>query len=223
MAKLVWDTVGERLYETGVSNVALFVVSDTKTGTYGNGVAWNGVTSIEESPSGAEANALYADNTKYLNLYSVEEFAASINAYMYPDEFAACNGEAALLSGAMLIGQQSRKKFGLVYKTKIGSDTDDSFGYKLHILYGLKAGVTSRTHSTVNDSPEAEEMSWELSATPITATVNGVDYTNIYTIVVDSTAADTTKLKALEDIIYGTESAEPKLPLPAEVYAALNA
>lgn len=221
MAKLEWDKTGERLFETGVSNCALYLMGED--GAYLPGVAWNGVSGIDENPSGAEASAVYADNTKYLNLYSLEEYKATIKAYTYPDEFAKCNGEAELLTG-LHFGQQSRQTFGLVFKTNVGNDIVGSdYGYKLHIVYGLRAGTTSKSHNTINDSPEAEEMSWELSSTPINAEVNGVSYTNISTITIDSTAfadeSGKSKLTALEDQLFGEN---PTLLLPAAVYAALK-
>ena len=167
MAKIVWDKTGERLYETGVKNGVLYV---QEGGTYGKGVAWNGLTAVTESPSGAEATPLYADDIKYLNLLSTEEFGATIEAYTYPDEFAACDGSAALVDGVM-IGQQARKTFGLCYRTTIGNDTNgNDYGYKLHIIYGALAAPSEKAYATINDSPEAITFSWEVTTTPVNVT-----------------------------------------------------
>lgn len=218
MAKLVWDKTGDRLFETGVSQGVLYVQSN---GTYPKGVAWNGLTTVTESPSGAEATALYADNIKYLNLYSTEEFGATIEAYTYPDEFMACDGSAQYAKGAY-IGQQNRKSFGLCYKTLLGNDTDgQDHGYKLHIIYGAMASPSEKAYATVNDSPEAITFSWEVTTTP----VNVAGYEPTASIVIDSTKCDPTKLEALEKILYGADepSAEPRLPLPDEIAATLGA
>lgn len=210
MSKLVWDATGERLYETGVKMGVLYVQSE---GAYPKGVAWNGLTSVTESPSGAEATPLYADDIKYLNLMSTEEFGASIEAYMYPDEFAECDGSAALASG-VYIGQQPRKTFGLCYRTILGNDTESNdYGYKLHLIYGALAAPSEKAYATVNDSPEAITFSWELSTTP----VNVTDHKPTASIVIDSTKCDKTKLAALEAILYGSESEEARLPLPDEI------
>lgn len=213
MAKLVWDKISERLYETGVSNCALYV-SDGEGG-YGKGVAWNGITAITESPSGAEPTALYADNIKYLNLMSNEELGATIEAYMYPDEFNACNGLGTLDDkGGVTIGQQSRKTFALVYKTIIGNDTDNNdYGYKIHIIYGALAAPSEKAYSTTNDSPEAITFSWELTTSPVE--VPGFKPTSSITI--DSTKVDAEALATLEGKLYGTETEEPTLMLPAEI------
>ena len=211
MSKLVWDATGERLYETGVSNGVIYPQSSS--GTYPKGAAWNGLTAITESPSGAEPTALYADNIKYLNLMSAEEFGFSIEAYTYPPEFAECNGEASLATGVS-ITQQKRKQFGLSYKSLIGNDVDgDSYGYKLHLVYGALAAPSEMAHNSVNDSPEATTMSWECSTTPVT--VAGFKPTSH--IVIDSTKANPEKLAALEAKLYGAESVEAMLPLPNEV------
>lgn len=211
MSKLVWDATGERLYETGVSNGVIYPQSSS--GTYPKGAAWNGLTAITESPSGAEPTALYADNIKYLNLMSAEEFGFSIEAYTYPPEFAECNGEAPLATGVS-ITQQKRKQFGLSYKSLIGNDVDgDSYGYKLHLVYGALAAPSEMAHNSVNDSPEATTMSWECSTTPVT--VAGFKPTSH--IVIDSTKADPTKLAALEAKLYGAEAGDAMLPLPDEV------
>ena len=215
MSKLVWDKTGERYYETGVKNCALYVQSST--GTYDNGVAWNGITAITESPSGAEATPLYADDIKYVNLMSAEEFGGTIEAYTYPDAFAECDGSAELSKGVK-IGQQKRKTFGLCYKTTLGNDTDgNEHGYLLHIVYGCLASPSEKGYSTINDSPEAITMSWEFSTTPVE--VPGFKPTSI--IIIDSTKANPKKLADLEAILFGSDSSpEPKaarLPLPSEI------
>lgn len=217
MAKLEWDKTGERLYETGISNGVLYPLEGT-SGTYPKGVAWNGLTAVTESPSGAEPTPLYADNIKYLNLMSAEEFGFTIEAYMYPDEFAACNGEGKLTEG-VTIGQQKRQAFGLSYKTILGNDTDgDAYGYKLHLVYGALAAPSEVARNTVNDNPEAATMSWECSTTPVT--VEGFKPTSH--LVVDSTAVTAEKLKKLEDKLYGSTDEEPSLPLPDEVLTLLT-
>lgn len=211
MAKIVWDKIGERLYETGVKNGVLYVQDES--GAYPNGVAWNGLTSISESPSGAEATPLYADDVKYLELMSAEEFGATIECYTYPDEFAACDGSAAVADGVM-IGQQARKPFGLCYKTTVGNDVlGNDFGYKLHLIYGAKASPSEKAYSTINDNPEAITFSYEITTTPVA--VEGFKPTS--TIVIDSTKVDPTGLAALEAKLFGTESEEASLPLPDEV------
>ena len=210
-APLVWDETGKKLFETGVSNVALYP-QDT-TGVYGAGVAWNGVTNISESPSGAEATTLWANNGKYLNLYSVEEYASSIEAYTYPDEFAECDGSAEIAKGVS-IGQQTRKSFGLAYKTLVGSDTDgNDHGYKLHLVYGCKAAPSERSHATVNDSPEALSFSWEISTTPVSVK----DHKPTASVEIDSTKVEPAKLAAFEKILFGSDTAAARLPLPDEV------
>ena len=216
MSKLVWDTTGERYYETGVKKGVLYVQS---AGTYPKGVAWNGLTAVTESPSGAEATALYADDIKYLNLMSNEEFGATIEAYTYPDEFAACDGSAALVDGVM-IGQQKRSAFGLCYRTAIGNDTDGSdYGYKLHLVYGCQAAPSEKGYSTINDSPEAITFSWEVTTTPVEVT--GHKPTSCITI--DSTKVDPGKLAALEKVLYGDTDTEPRLPLPDEITSIMAA
>ena len=220
MARLVWDKTGERLYETGVSQGVLYPQS---SGTYPKGVAWNGLTTVTESPSGAEATALYADNIKYLNLFSAEEFGATIEAYTYPDEFMECDGSAQYAKGAY-IGQQNRKSFGLCYKTLLGNDTDgQDHGYKLHIIYGAMASPSEKAYATVNDSPEAITFSWEVTTTP----VNVTGFEPTATIVIDSTKCDAEKLQDLEDILYGSDAGgsggtEPRLPLPDEIATTLG-
>lgn len=211
MSKIVWDAVGEHTFETGVRNGVLYL-KDAQ-GAYSTGVAWNGLTSVSESPEGAEATDLYADDIKYLTLMSAENFKATIEAYTYPDEFAECDGSATIADG-VTIGQQSRKPFGLCYRTAIGNDTDgNEHGYKLHIVYGCQASPSEKQYSTINDSPDAVTFSWEVSTTPVN--VNGKKPTA--TLIIDSTKADKTKLTALEAILYGAESTEPRLPLPDEI------
>lgn len=216
MSRLTWDNNGERLYETGVKQGVLYPIQTD--GKYSKGVAWNGLTAVTESPSGAEATALYADDIKYLNLISNEEFGATIEAYTYPDEFAECDGSASLVDGVTL-GQQKRKTFGLCYRTSLGNDVDgNDYGYKLHLVYGCLAAPSEKAYATINDSPEAITFSWEVSTTP----VNVAGFKPTSQITIDSTKADQTKLTALEDILYGkdgdtTEGAGPRLPLPDEI------
>lgn len=213
MAAIVWDATGERLFETGVDHGVLYPISSS--GTYDNGVAWNGLSAITESPSGAEATAVWADNIKYVSLLSAEEFGATVEAYTYPDEFAICDGTAELVDG-VIVGQQARKVFGLCYRTKIGNDVDgNDHGYKLHIIYGAQASPSEKAYSTINDSPEAISFSWELTTTPVNVTgMNATSY-----LVIDSTKCDAEKLAALEKILYGSAEpdAAPRLPLPDEI------
>lgn len=217
MAKLVWDKSGERLYETGVKQGVLYP-QDT-AGTYPKGVAWNGLTAVTETPSGAETTALYADDIKYVNLISAEELGGTIEAYMYPDEFAECDGSVALTPG-MYIGQQDRKTFGLCYRTTLGNDTDsNNHGYKLHIIYGALAAPSEKAYATINDSPEAITFSWEFKTTP----VNVTGHKPTASIVIDSTKVDAEKLAALEKILYGDDTSDgPRLPLPDEVLSTLK-
>ena len=211
MSKIVWDAVGEHTFETGVRNGVLYL-KDAE-GAYTTGVPWNGLTSVSESPEGAEATDLYADDIKYLTLMSAENFKATIEAYTYPVEFEECDGSATIAKG-VVIGQQSRKPFGLCYRTSIGNDTDgNEHGYKLHIVYGCQASPSEKQYSTINDSPEAITFSWEVNTTPVNVT--GKKPTA--TLIIDSTKADKAKLTALEDILYGSESVEPRLPLPDEI------
>ena len=218
MAKIVWDKSSERLYETGVKNGVLYVQGTG--GTYTKGVAWNGLTAVTESPSGAEPTPLYADDIKYLNLLSNEEFGATIEAYTYPDEFAECDGSKSLAAG-VYIGQQARKAFGMCYKTTLGNDTEgNDHGYKLHIIYGALAAPSEKAYETINDSPEAITFSWEISTTPVN--VKGSKPTA--TIVIDSTKANPEKLAALEVILFGADApngegtgTDPRLPLPDEI------
>ena len=221
MSRLTWDNNGERLYETGVKQGVLYPIQTN--GSYSNGVAWNGLTAVTESPSGAEPTALYADDIKYLNLISNEEFSATIEAYTYPDEFAECDGSASLADGVTL-GQQKRKTFGLCYRTSLGNDVDgNDYGYKLHLVYGCLAAPSEKAYATINDSPEAITFSWEVSTTPVS--VAGFKPTSQITI--DSTKADKAKLAALEDILYGKDGAEaegagPRLPLPDEIKTLMS-
>ena len=209
--KLVWDADGERLFETGVSQGVLY--PQNVSGLYPLGVAWNGLTGVTESPSGAEPNPLYADNIKYLNLMSAEEFGATVEAYTYPDEFEACDGSAELAPG-VTVGQQNRQGFGLSYKTLLGNDTEGTdHGYKLHLVYGAKASPSEKSYETVNETPDAITFSWEITTTPVAVT--GMKPSA--TITIDSTKVDATALAALEDILYGTVGGDARLPLPAEV------
>lgn len=217
--KLEWDKSGEHLFETGVDRGVLY--PQAADGTYPKGVAWNGLTSVSESPSGADANALWADNIKYLNLYSAEEFGATIEAYTYPDEFAELDGSAEVAPGAM-IGQQNRKAFGLCYRTVLGNDIQgNDYGYKIHIIYGAQASPSEKSYETINDSPDAITFSWELNTTPVPVT----GHKPTASIVIDSTKCDAAKLTALEEILYGTSGqsgTDARLPLPAEVISTLS-
>ena len=216
MSKLVWDQTGTREYETGVKNGVLYVQGEG--GTYPKGVAWNGLISVTESPSGAEATALYADDIKYLNLMSNEEFGATIEAYMSPEEFDQCDGTASIATGVS-IGQQKRKTFGMAYKTTIGNDVDgNDYGYKIHLIYGALAAPSEKAYSTINDSPEAITLSWEVSTTPVI--VDGFKPTA--TVVIDSTKVDKKKLTALEDILFGSAEKEARLPLPDEIVTIIG-
>ena len=216
MAKLVWDQTGDRLYETGVSKGVLYPIQSD--GAYSKGVAWNGLSSVTESPSGAEANPIYADDMKYLNLLSAEEFSATIEAYTYPDEFAECDGSADIATGVS-IGQQKRKVFGLCYRTVLGNDVDSNdHGYKLHLIYGCMAAPSEKAYTSINDSPEAITFSWEVSTTP----VNVTGFKPTASITIDSTKAKKEKLTALEAILYGAESKEARLPLPDEIATLMS-
>lgn len=218
MSKLVWDDTGKRLYETGVKNGVLYPLSDA--GKYGTGVAWNGLTAVTEAPSGAESTPLYADDIKYLNLISTEEFGGTIEAYTYPEEFEQCDGSAELTKG-VTIGQQPRKTFGLSYRTTLGNDVKNSdYGYKLHLVYGALAAPSEKAYATINDSPEAITFSWEFSTTP----VNVDGYKPTASIVIDSTKCDAGKLEALEKILYGNDDGDgPRLPLPDEIKTLMTA
>lgn len=211
MSKLVWDKVGERLYETGVRMGVLY--PQDATGNYPLGVAWNGLVSVSESPSGAEASPIYADDIKYLNLISAEDFGATIEAYTYPDEFAECDGSATLADG-VFIGQQKRKPFGLCYRTAIGNDVDDNeHGYKLHLIYNALAAPSEKGYSSINDSPEAITFSWEVTTTPVAV----AGFRPTASLVIDSTKVDAAKLTALEAILYGSQGTEARMPLPEEI------
>lgn len=217
MSKIVWDQTGERLYETGVKQGVLYV--QDSGGTYPKGVAWNGLTAVTESPSGAEATPLYADDIKYLNLISTEELGGTIEAYTYPDEFAECDGSASIATG-VYIGQQPRKTFGMCYTTTVGNDVDsNAHGYKLHLIYGALASPSEKAYSTINDSPEAITFSWEFSTTP----VNVTGFKPTANIVIDSTKVASEKMTALEKILYGDTDVEPRLPLPDEVAQVITA
>lgn len=217
MAKLEWDKTGERLYETGVKNGVLYLIDET--GKYSTGVAWNGLTAVTESPSGAEATPLYADDIKYLELTSNEEFGCTIEAYTYPDEFGQCDGSAELATGVK-IGQQPRKMFGFSYKTTVGNDVEgNDHGYKLHLVYGAKAAPSEKAYATINDSPEAITFSWEVTTTP----VNVTGFKPTAHIEIDSTKATAEKLAALEAKLYGGDDAEPELPLPDEIKTLMTA
>lgn len=216
MSALTWDGIGERLYETGVDHGVLYIPGPS--GTYDNGYAWNGLTTVTESPSGAESNPQYADNIKYLNLLSAEEFGATIEAFTYPDEFAQCDGTAVPQAGVS-VGQQPRKTFGMSYRTRVGNDLSGTeFGYKIHLIYGALAAPSEKAFATINDSPEAITFSWEVTTTPVeVGTVNGVDYKPTASLTVDSTKVDATALQNLENVLYGTAGTDPRLPMPAEV------
>lgn len=217
MSKMKWDQTGERLYETGVKQGALY--PQGPDGQYKTGVPWNGLISVSENPSGAEPTALWADDTKYLTLMSIEEFGATIEAYTYPDEFAECDGSAEIEDG-IFIGQQSRKPFGLVYKTTLGNDTEgNDYGYKLHIIYGALASPSEKNYQSINESPEANTFSWEVTTTPVEVT--GFKPTS--QVVINSKKVDPLALKLIEDVLYGTDSQEPTLLLPDEIKALLSA
>jgi hypothetical protein len=217
MSILTWDQTGERFYETGVQKGVLYPIQTD--GKYTKGVAWNGLTAVTESPSGAEATALYADDIKYLSLMSNEEFGATIEAYTYPDEFAECDGSAALADGVML-GQQKRKTFGLCYRTAVGNDVDGSdYGYKLHLIYGCLASPSEKAYATINDSPEAITFSWEVTTTP----VNVTNFKPTSQITIDSKKVGEAKMTKIEEALYGTAEKEAYLPLPDELTALINA
>ena len=216
MAKLVWDQAGQKFFETGVSNGVLYV-SDGQGG-YLKGVAWNGLTSVAENPSGAESNPVYADNIKYLNIISAEEFGATIEAYTYPDEFMECDGSAQVVAGVN-IGQQARKSFGISYRTRVGNDVaGDNLGYKIHVIYNCQAAPSGKTYSTVNESPEAITFSWEVTTTPVP--VEGFRPTS--TVVFDSTKLEAEKMAAVENALYGGASSEPGLPSIEELLALVQ-
>lgn len=222
MSKIEWDKTGEKLYETGVKNGVLYLPDES--GAYTKGVAWNGLTSVKESPSGAEATPLYADDIKYLELTSAEEFGGTLECYTYPDEFAECDGSAEVAPG-VIIGQQNRKTFGLCYRTTLGNDIKgNEYGYKLHLIYGAKASPSEKAYSTINDSPEAITFSYEISTTP----VNVTGHKPTASLIVDSTKVSAEKMAALEELLYGKDGVEsspnnnPRLPLPDEVITLLK-
>lgn len=217
MTALLWDQVGERTYETGVDHGVLY--RPNNLGVYDHGYAWNGLVTVTESPSGAEANAQYADNIKYLNLYSAEQFGGTIEAFTYPDEFAQCDG-SAVFEGGIAIGQQTRRQFGLCYRTKVGNDLNPDAGYKLHLVYGATASPSERAYGTVNDSPEVITFSWEFSTVPVAVgTISSVEYAPTAILTIDSTKVDADALADLEALLYGTVGTDPSLPLPAAVIA----
>lgn len=219
--KLAWDQLGTRLFETGVDHGVLYLPNEF--GAYDNGVAWNGLTTVTESPSGAEANAQYADNIKYLNLYSAEEFGATVEAFTYPDEFDEFNGLGVPTPGVTL-GQQRRRSFGMSYRTKLGNDLEgDDYGYKLHLVYGATASPSEKAYTTINDSPDPIQFSWDLTTVPVAVgVIDGVEYKPTAILTIDSTKVDATALAALEDILYGTAGVDPALPLPAAVIAMFS-
>ena len=217
MAKLQWDKTGEHFYETGVDHGVLYPMNDGGQ-TYATGVAWNGLTAVTESPEGAEVSAIYADNIKYLNLMSAEDFKATIEAYTYPEEFEQCDGSASLALGVK-IGQQSRKAFGFCYRTKVGNDLNPELGYKIHIVYGATAAPTERAYETVNDSPEAITFSWEVSTIPVEVT----GFKPTAHVEIDSTKVEPAKLAKIEAKLYGSETEEPTLLMPDEIVALINA
>lgn len=217
MPKLVWDLVGKKTYETGTDHGVLYLMDDT--GGYTKGIPWNGLTTVTESPSGAESTKVYADNINYLNLTSAEEFGSTIEAYTYPDEFAECDGTKEVAPG-VLLGQQGRKSFGFSYRSIVGNDVmGDNYGYKLHLIYNCKVSPSEKSYQTKSDSPEAITFSWEMTTTPVN--VDGHMPTSQITI--DSSKAGAAKMKAIEDILYGTETEEARLPLPDEVITIMTA
>ena len=219
MTTLQWDKAGERTYETGVSNGVLYLQN---SGIYDEGVAWNGLTTVTESPSGAESNKQYADNMVYLNLLSVEQFGGTVEAFTYPDEWAECDGSAVPTVGVS-IGQQPRRTFGLSYQTKVGNDMDPEAGYKIHLVYGALAAPSEKAYATVNDSPEPTSFSWEISTTPVNVgVIDGKQYKPTASMTIDSTQVDATALQTLKDALYGTAGTDPRLPLPTEVVAMFS-
>lgn len=225
MSAIVWDKTGERIYESGVDHGVLY--PQDSTGVYNNGVAWNGLIGVTESPSGAESNPQYADNIKYLDLMSAEEFGGTIEAYTYPDAFEECDGTAEVAPG-VTIGQQNRKAFGMSYRTKVGNDiAGQDYGYKIHMIWGAKASPSEKNYQTVNESPEATTFSWEITTTPVVLTAINPKTNKVYnptaSLVVNSTKANADKIKALEKILYGDAETEPHLPTPDEVIAMFAA
>lgn len=215
MSRLVWDEIGKKFYEAGVEKCVLYLLED---GQYKNGVAWNGITNVSENPSGGEPQPQYADNIKYINIMSREEFAATIEAFTYPDEFGVCDGSVEVATG-ITIGQQTRRPFGISYQTKIGNDVDqEEHGYKIHLIYNALAKPSQKQYQTINENPEANNFSWELSTTPIS--VKGHKPTA--SLVINSTKTDPEKLKELEDIIYGSDTLEPRMPDPDEIISIVG-
>lgn len=224
MSKLTWDQTGARVYETGVDRGVLYIPNNA--GVYDNGFPWNGLTTVTESPSGAESNKQYADNKIYLNLYSAEEFGATVEAFTYPDEFAQCDGTATPQAG-IAIGQQSRKPFGMAYRTLVGNDLQGTdYGYKIHLIYGATAAPSEKAYTTVNDSPEALAFSWEVSTIPVevpgTNPATGKPFKPTASLTIDSTKVDASTLADLEDLLYGTAGTDASLPTPAEVIALFS-
>ncbi len=221
MTALLWDQIGQRTYETGVDHGVLYLPNNV--GVYDTGFAWNGLVSITESPSGAEANAQYADNIKYLNLYSAEQFGGTIEAFTYPNEWAQCDG-SAVIEGGLAIGQQNRRAFGLSYRTKFGNDLyGNDYGYKLHLVYSATASPSERAYGTVNDSPEPITFSWEFYTVPVViGTIDSVAYAPTSTLTIDSTKVDADALADLQELLYGTSGTDPSLPSPAEVIALFS-
>lgn len=217
MSKLTWDNTGERLYETGVKNGVLYPMNSS--GSYSTGVAWNGLTSVTENPSGGEPTGFYADDIKYLNLLSSEEYGATVEAYMYPNEFKECIGDVDIAPGVS-IGQQSHKSFGFCYRTILGNDVDsDDYGYKLHLIYGCMAAPSEKQYESKNDSPDPITLSWEISTVPVQV----AGYKPTASVTIDSTQVDATKLAALEEILYGSDTEEARLPLPDEIATLMAA
>lgn len=212
---LVWDEIGERLYETGVDRGVLYKVDNT--GAYGDGVVWNGLTAVNETPTGGEANPQYADNIKYLDLYSAEEFEATIEAFTYPEEFEECDGTATL--SGLYIGQQERVPFGFSYRTRVGSDTNERLGYKIHIVYGAKASPSEKSRSTINDSPEAVNFSWSITTNP----VHIPGYNPSAHLTINSVTTDPATMEAIEEILYGDGTEPGRMPTPAELIALFDA
>lgn len=224
MSRMIWDQVGARYYRTGVSKGALYLYGDPSTENfkpYSRGVQWSGLTNVTKSPSGADSNKTYADNIPYLNLTSAEEFGATIEALWYPTEFEKCNGEAEIAPG-VVIGQQKRELFGFSYQTNIGTDINEGAGYEINLIYGCKAAPSESSAATINDSPEPSSMSWEISTTPVEVVIEGESYRPTSIVTINSLRTPSNKLKALEDILYGTETIDGRLPLPSEVYTLVG-
>ena len=229
MSQLVWDQIGERIYETGCKKGVLYIPDNSvedKTKIYNKGYAWNGLSAVNENPEGGDANDIYADDIKYLSLISAENYGLTIEAYQYPEQFNQCNGASSPVAG-MTIGQQTRRPFGFSWVTTLGNDTEDTdYGYKIHIVYGCKAAPSSKDHGTINDNPDATTMSWDVNTTPVnvsgTNPITGKPYKPTAKVEIDSTTVDATNLKKLENILYGTAEADPRLPLPDEIISILS-